>query len=110
MLTVGNATRYVDAITHTNASSHTHTHTHTLTCTHASPLDPHRLALENALKYGWRLNPVRVVGDLMTGRCVGGGGGMGGFGVGGGGVWGLLGWGEVEMGGAKGWRVAGGDR
>ncbi|KAG2424572.1 hypothetical protein HXX76_014452 [Chlamydomonas incerta] len=36
-----------------------------------------RLALENALKYGWRLNPVRVVGDLMTGRAgsLGAGGG-----------------------------------
>ncbi|KAG2448405.1 hypothetical protein HYH02_006297 [Chlamydomonas schloesseri] len=36
-----------------------------------------RLALENALKYGWRLNPVRVVGDLMTGRSgsLGSGGG-----------------------------------
>ncbi|KAG2493012.1 hypothetical protein HYH03_008675 [Edaphochlamys debaryana] len=37
-----------------------------------------RLALENALKYGWRLNPVAVVGDLMTGRAgssvLGGGG------------------------------------
>ncbi|GIM06446.1 hypothetical protein Vretimale_10762, partial [Volvox reticuliferus] len=35
-----------------------------------------RLALENALKYGFRLNPVRVVGDLMAGRAGGGGGGL----------------------------------
>ncbi|GIL55503.1 hypothetical protein Vafri_11070 [Volvox africanus] len=35
-----------------------------------------RLALENALKYGFRLNPVRVVGDLMAGRAGGGAGGL----------------------------------
>ncbi|GLI60498.1 hypothetical protein VaNZ11_002660, partial [Volvox africanus] len=35
-----------------------------------------RLALENALKYGFRLNPVRVVGDLMAGRAGSGAGGL----------------------------------
>ncbi|GFR48230.1 hypothetical protein Agub_g10091, partial [Astrephomene gubernaculifera] len=37
-----------------------------------------RLALENALKYGWRLNPVVVVGDLLAGRggSLGAGGGV----------------------------------
>lgn len=33
-----------------------------------------RLALENALKYGWRLNPVRLLGDAVAGRRGGGSG------------------------------------